>query len=70
MEKKWYIRVHWAEDDGYALMYLTEAEAEIVRNALSEPISVGGGYCGSCFIHEKSFDTEEDARTYIYNELK
>jgi len=70
MEKKWYIRVHWAEDDGYALMYLTEAEAEIVRNALSEPISVGGGYCGSCFIHEKSFDTEGAAITYIYNELK
>lgn len=69
-DKKWYIRVHWAEDDGYALLHLTDKEASIVRDALSESVTVGGGYCGSCYLYDKCFDTKEDATAFIFDELK
>ena len=68
-DKKWYIRVHWAEDDGYAVVCLTNSEAEVVRRALSEAIVVGGGYCGSCYLTDECFDTYEEAKEYILNEL-
>jgi hypothetical protein len=63
--KFWYIIIYNAEDVGYSLVELTQIEADIVKRALEAPIIAGGGYCGSAYLYDKFFKTEEAARNEI-----
>ena len=63
--KVWYIIIYNAEDVGYSLVELTQIEADIVRKALEAPMIMGGGYCGSAYLHDKFFKTREDAKNEI-----
>lgn len=63
--KVWYIIIYNAEDVGYSLVELTQIEADIVRKALEAPVIMGGGYCGSAYLHDKFFKTYEAAKDEI-----
>lgn len=63
--KFWYIIIYSAEEDGYSIIELTQIEADIVKRALEAPIIIGGGYCGSAYLHDKFFKTYEAAKNEI-----
>ena len=63
--KFWYIIIYNAEDVGYSLVELTQIEADIVRKALETPNLLGGGFCGSAYLHDKFFKTQEAAKDEV-----
>ena len=62
--KKWYVLLYSAEEYGASVVELDEIEHEAMRRAFDAELIAGGGYCGSCSISYKSFNTREEAIRY------
>lgn len=63
----WYIRCNSAEESSYAVVELTQQEYEAVTKFLTATTIVGGGYTGTCYIIDHSFESEDDAIHAILN---
>lgn len=66
--KKFWVMEYRAEDVGYSVVELTKAERDVVAAAINVPIVSGGGWCGSCCISDKSFESSEKAMEAVYNQ--
>lgn len=62
--KKWYVLLYSAEECGAAVVELDEIGYEAMRRAFDAELIAGGGYCGSCSIIDKSFNTKKEAIKY------
>lgn len=66
MKTKFYLGYNWAEEDATFVVELTKSEYNAVKKFLDAQIDIvrGGGYCGSCGISDKGFQTREEAIEY------
>ena len=65
MNAGWYIITYWAEEDGYKIVKLTDAEAKGVKKVCNADMWRGGGYCGSISISKK-FSSKAEAEDNYY----
>ena len=65
MNTGWYIITYWAEETGYKVVKLTDAEAEGVNKVCAADMQWGGGYCGSINISKK-FSSKAEAENNYY----
>ena len=56
----WYIITYWAEEAGYKIVKLTDAEAKGIKKVCNADMWRGGGYCGSINISKK-FSSKAEA---------
>lgn len=65
MNTGWYIITYWAEEDGYKIVELTNAEAKGVKKVCDADMWIGGGFCGSINISKK-FSSKAEAEDNYY----
>ena len=62
MRKKWYVISQSADDDEYSIIELTSRQAATFRYIMENRKPVyGGGYCGTTYMYEESFNTYDEA---------
>jgi len=61
----YYIARQVEEDCSYGVVHLTEQEFAAVRKFLNQVDDFTEGYCGSCEISDKIFETEKEAVNYM-----
>ncbi len=65
MNTGWYIITYSAEEAGYKLVKLTDAEAKGIKKVCNADMWRGGGYCGSINISKK-FSSKAEAENNYY----
>lgn len=65
---KYYKAYQHAEEQSDGIVHLTEDEYKAVKKFLEQVYNFSDGWCGTCGIEEKAFDTEEEAQESLYKE--
>ena len=65
MDAGWYIITYSAEEAGYKIVKLTNAEVKGVKKVCDADMWRGGGYCGSINISKK-FSSKAEAENNYY----
>ena len=65
VERRYYILTQSAEETAYKILYLSEEEAEFLREIFNQEIVSGGGYCGCCHLSNDSFYAKDSATNAI-----
>ena len=64
MKRMFYVVGRFAEDRGYGIVELTNAEARGIRRFIDADVILGGGYCGSMGL-SKGFNTYDEAYDFM-----